>query len=567
MAKFVWLLLVLVVATQGLSVKKAKSANKRASKDVKKVEANPNKPLKWPSQYALKAKRMSLTDNVIEDYAIWKNSKQSRIDYNGGQVKSFVTSKDKNFRYGVKYEIYPEASIEQDVITVCNNIEGNRWERLTPETILPEVDGFEAEIEETMNDKDCIKFVYDSDEDGVDSENTIWAYYDRRARAWVPVRYEVLEFNTWLGSKTKHEIWDFYDYEKDFSFRSVFDIGDYGCSEEEAIKHTMDSESVTKHLLFIDAENDKHVDHVFNTFKKNHNRKYSDAEEHAMRRSLFQQTMREVIQTNRQNKGYKLAINQFADKTPEEMNRYMGLRRRPEGKVGNVPFPYDEKKIEEISNDIPSEFDLRLLGVVSNVKNQEECGSCWTFGTTAAVEGALARNNGGKLMALSNQALVDCAWAFGAGGCDGGADSEAYEWMMEYGLPTEAEYGPYKNRDGECNIKNMTKTFPIRGYTDVTPLSVGALKVALINHGPLSVSIDASKAFGKYSSGIFYDTECDQIRLNHEVSLVGYGERDGDTFWILKNSWGPQWGIGGYMYISARDNVCGVATEPTYVVF
>ncbi|XP_047021876.1 cathepsin K-like [Helicoverpa zea] len=555
MTKLVWLLFGLVVVTQALSVK-------REIKD-KKLEAS--KKLKWPSQYQIKATRLSLTDDVIENYAVWRTSKQSRIDYNDGNVKSFVTSKNKQFRYGVQYEIHPEASRDQEVEVVCNAMEGNRYHRAELSTILPDTDEFEYDDEEVMNDKDCVKFVNNVKDEQSDSEQTLWATYNEDDKAWVPVRYEVLEFNSWLGSKDKHEIWDFYDYEKAFSFRSVFDVEDYGCSD--AVTHTRDSENVTKHLLFMDAENDKHVDHVFKSFQKTHNRKYSDANECAMRRSLVKRSMRQVLENNRQKKGYKLAINQFADKTPEEMKRYMGLLRRPEGKVGTIAFPYDEAKLNEISSDIPEEYDARLEGLVSNIKNQEDCGSCWTFGTTAAVEGALARINGGKLMALSNQALVDCAWAYGAYGCEGGTDNAAYEWMMEYGLPTVAEYGQYTNKDGECNILNMTKTFPIRGFVDVTPLSVGALKVALVNHGPLSVSVHVTEAFAKYSSGVFYDTECYQLHLNHEVTLVGYGQRDGDTFWILKNSWGPHWGIGGYMYISSRDNICGVSTEPTYVVF
>uniref|UniRef100_A0A2A4KAL6 Uncharacterized protein n=1 Tax=Heliothis virescens TaxID=7102 RepID=A0A2A4KAL6_HELVI len=552
MTKLVWLLFGLVVATQALSVK-------REIKEKKNLETV-NK-LKWPSQYHLNATRMSLTDNVIENYAIWRTSRRSRIDYNNGLVKSFVPAKNKQFPYGLKYEIRPEALENQEVKLVCNVIEGEVDNRQKLMTILPDADYFEYDGEDLMDDKDCVRFVNKQ----TDSQETLWAEYNADDKAWVPVRYEVLEFNPWLGSKDKHEIWDFSDYVKAFSFRSVFDFEKYGCND--AVTHTQDSEEVTKHLLFMDAENDKHVDHVFKAFKNTHNRKYSDANEHAMRRSLFKRSMRQVIENNRQNKGFKLAINQFADKTPEEMERYMGLKRRPEGKVGTIPFPYDEAKLNEISSDIPKEYDARLEGLVSNIKNQEDCGSCWTFGTTAAVEGALARINGGKLLALSNQALVDCAWAFGSAGCEGGTDNAAYEWMMEYGLPTVVEYGPYTNKDGECNILNMTKTYPIRGYVDVTPQSIGALKVALVNHGPLSVSVDVTDAFAKYSSGIFYDPECTQQRLNHEVTLVGFGERDGDTFWILKNSWGPQWGIDGYMYISSRDNACGVATEPTYVVF
>ncbi|CAB3234588.1 unnamed protein product [Arctia plantaginis] len=552
----IWLLLGIAIVAQAHIVKKVDSDDAELPDE-----------LEWPDEYTLKAMRMSLTDNVIENYEIWRTEKSSRIDYNDGYVKSIVLA-DDNYRYGVKYSIHPEASRSQDVETACASVIGDKYDSIAPETILPlEAYNYESAGKETIQDKDCVKFKYDSTEDGTEKRRTIWATYDTSSKIWIPVRLEILEFSVWLGSKNKHDIIDYYDFVKSFSAERVFDVEDYNCPGNETAAYTSHSEAISKNLLFADPDKKHHIDNLFHSFKKDFTKVYADENEHSMRKSVFKSNVRRVIEHNRRNLGYKLALNQFADKTPKEMRKFMGLNRRPEGKVGNIPFPYNEDKLKDLSNDLPSEYDARLLGLVSKVKNQEECGSCWTFGTTAAVEGALARVNGGRLLALSNQALVDCAWAFGAAGCDGGTDNAAYEWMMEYGLPTEAEYGPYLNQDGVCKILNTTKIYPIRGYTDVTPLSVGALKVALVNHGPLSVSVDVTPSFSLYSSGIFYDITCKEQELNHEVTLVGYGERDGDTFWILKNSWGPTWGIGGYMYISARDNNCGVATEPTYVVF
>ncbi|XP_075969301.1 digestive cysteine proteinase 2-like [Anticarsia gemmatalis] len=536
---------------------------------VKKHDFDPEYTmLEWPAQFTLKAIRTSLTDNVVENYEIWRTSKLSRIDYNEGYVKSIVKS-GKPYRYGIKYAIHPEADRDQETTIVCSNTEGNRYSRQRLETILPEdPESYDLAGTEESDGIEYLRFVYDYSDETTDRRNTIWAIYDEQNEIWIPSRYEVIEFNLWLGSKDKHEIWDFFDFSSSFSYRRVFDVSTYDCPDElETPTYANNSEAMKKNLMFVDPEKPRHVSHVFNVFKKDFGKSYSDKKEHLKRKSIFKKNLRRIVQHNRRNLGYKLAVNQFADKTPEEMKKYMGLNRRPEGKVGNIPFPYDDRKLEEAATELPVEYDARLLGLVSKVKNQEECGSCWTFGTTAAAEGALARINGGRLLTLSNQALVDCAWAFGAAGCDGGTDNAAYEWMMQYGLPTEAEYGSYLNQDGPCRILNMTELHPIKGFTDVTPLSVSALKLALINHGPLSVSVHVTDAFSYYSSGIFYDTECNELNLNHEVTLVGYGERDGDTYWILKNSWGPNWGIGGYMYISSRDNNCGVATEPTYVVF
>ncbi|KAG6452924.1 digestive cysteine proteinase 2 [Manduca sexta] len=520
--------------------------------------------LSWPERYTVAANRVSLTSGNGEDYRAWKTEESSRIDYNNGAVKSIVKGSTPEFPGGAKYEIHPEANEDASSVIKCNIIDGQSTIILL-ESILPDVEGFTCAGRDPINDKDSSRFEYRNAEQGIDTRKVVWAVFDDQLQAWIPVRYEEKIFNDVLGYLSKHDVWDFFEFVTGWD-DSTFDTDKYGCGVEYT-EHTMDSESVTQHLLFIDPENDKHVDHVFNAFKHKHNKEYKDNDEHATRKRIFQDKMRLIRSTNRKNLGYKLAVNQFADRSPEEMKRYQGLLRRPEGKTGNIPFPYTDSHIKAMEPLLPYEYDLRLLGLISWVKNQEDCGSCWSFGTTAAMEGALARRNGGMLLSLSNQALIDCAWPHGARGCDGGSDNAAYEWMMQYGLPTVAEYGPYLNKDGYCRIKNMTMIYPIKGFTDVPPYNVEALKVAIINHGPLSASVHITDSFQLYAGGIFYDASCssDPAMLNHEVSLVGYGTLNQETFWILKNSWGPTWGVDGYMLISARDNSCGVTTEPTYI--
>ncbi|KAG6459522.1 pro-cathepsin H [Manduca sexta] len=515
--------------------------------------------LSWPQKYTVKATRISLTSGIVENYKAWKTNELLRVDYNNGAVKSIV-----NFRQRIKYEIHPEFTKNASNVVKCQAMKlDQQFRRLSIGTVLPDTEDFEFVDFDPVNDKDTIQFYCQSSENGNDIRQTVWAEFENETEEWIPVRYQVKEYNEGLGFLSKHEIWDFFGFETDFD-DAVFKIDDYGCGNEYT-EHTMDSESVTQHLLFVDPENDKHVDHVFNAFKNKYDRNYEHNYEHATRRSIFQDKMRLIRSTNRKNLGYTLAVNQFADRTPKEMERYQGLWRRPEGKTGNIAFPYNDSHIKDIETVLPDEYDLRLLGYVSWIKNQEDCASCWTYGTIAAVEGAIARHNGGKILSLSNQALIDCAWPYGAAGCKGGTDTAAYKWMMDYGLPTEEEYGSYLNKDGFCHIKNMTVRFFIKGFTDVPPHNVGALKVALVNHGPLSVSVHVTEAFSLYSSGVFYDANCNETMLNHEMALVGYGTRNGDTFWILKNSWGPTWGIDGYMLISTRNNSCGVTTEPTYV--
>ncbi|CAH0720620.1 unnamed protein product, partial [Brenthis ino] len=517
--------------------------------------------LKWQKKYTLDATKLHLSSGLIEDVKYWRSGRKSRVDYNHGAVKSIsIAGKRKSLQFGVKYTIFPVTTEEYDNKIICSYVNGTIGHIIQVEDILPSSWSFEDGFvgKDILETGEVYKFA-STDKD--DYENTeertyVWAMLDKDNKSWIPVKIEEMKFNTWVGSAKDHYIWNIINYEADFE-DSVFDVDQYNCTESEQ----SEDNNLKTH---IDSEN--HVDREFKRFVAEHGRQYNDQTEHEMRKNIFAENLRRVQDHNRKNTSFKLGINKFSDRTPEEMKKMKGLRRRKEGQIGTVPFPYSKTEIADISKDLPKEFDLRMLGVITPVKDQDMCGSCWTFGTTSAVEGALARQNGGRLLRLANQALIDCAWGFHAAGCDGGSDTAAYHWMMKYGLPTEEEYGPYSNKDGFCRIKNMTQLYPIKGFTDVTPFSVEALKVALINHGPLSVSIDATTALTLYSSGIMFDSECDKTVLNHEVTLVGYGVRDDEEYWIVKNSWGRTWGIDGYFHISTRNTDCGITTEPTYVV-
>ncbi|XP_050345063.1 digestive cysteine proteinase 2-like [Nymphalis io] len=510
--------------------------------------------LQWSKQYSFEATKLSLTSGLVEDISYWRTTRKSRVDYNKGAKKT-ISVKRKKKSYGVQYEIHPETTEEYTNKFICLKTKGSMSEPIELIDILPSTSDFVHAGKDIFEMGEVEKFQYIDEDLNEKTKKYIWVFLDRNSSSWIPVKLEEFEYNSWLGNLKKRSQWIIFNYKSEVS-SSVFDVDQYNCTDSEDFENTL-----------IDINDKTHVDRVFTKFQEKHARKYKDESEHELRRKIFEKNLRLIQEHNNKDSTFTLGINKLADQTPEEMRRRKGLQRRKEGESGNVPFPYTKSKLLKISQTLPKEFDLRLLGVISPVKDQEDCGCCWTMGTTSAVEGALARNNGGRLLRLANQALIDCAWGFGVSGCNGGSDTGAYHWMMKYGLPTEEEYGPYNNKDGFCRIQNMTKTYPIKGFTDVTPFSTEALKVALINHGPLSVSIDATDMLIAYTSGIFYDPNCNPSALNHEVTLVGYGEYEGDTYWIVKNSWGRSWGIDGYFHISTRDNSCGITTEPTYVVF
>ncbi|XP_032513806.2 pro-cathepsin H-like [Danaus plexippus] len=516
--------------------------------------------LKWPKKYSFEAESLSLTSGLVEDVTYWRVSKKSRVDFNKGAVKliSIKGQRKSKFPFGVKYEIHPESNEEYENKFICTGMKGNIFRQAKLDKVLPDVDDFVHIGKEKLELGEVEKFTFFEDKDYINSQTRQNLWVLQNDSTFIPVRYEKIVYNTWIKNVKDHTIWNIFNFKTDFS-EDVFDIDDYDCKINSP-KNNNENEEVDS-----DESTNLDSDHVFAEFMQKHNKNY-DGPEHEQRRKIFETNLRKIEEHNRSNKNFKLAINKFADLTHKEMEKRKGLKRRGKSS-GAIPFPYSKSKIAEMSDTLPKEYDARMYGLVTSVKDQQDCGSCWTFGTTSAVEGALARINGGRLMRLANQALIDCAWGYENFGCDGGTDTGAYHWMLNYGMPTEEEYGPYVNKDGFCRIHNMTQTYKIKGFTNVTPYSVEALKVALVNHGPLSVSIDATDMLTYYNGGIYSDSDCSTTNLNHEVTLVGYGELDGEEYWIVKNSWGRDWGVDGYFHITTRDNSCGITTEPTYVVF
>lgn len=216
---------------------------------------------------------------------------------------------------------------------------------------------------------------------------------------------------------------------------------------------------------------------------------------------------------------------------------------------------------------IPTSFDWREKGMVSPVKNQGSCGSCWTFSTVGALEAHWNILRKGKNETFAEQQLVDCAQAFDNHGCEGGLPSHAFEYIRYApGLQLGKDY-PYTAKDGTCKFnKGMARAFVQYGSYNVTAGNEVEASERLYNAGPISVAFQVASDFRNYKSGVYSSTVCKNgtMDVNHAVLAVGYGTENGMNFWTIKNSWGASWGVDGYFKMERGKNMCGVAQCNSY---
>ena len=212
---------------------------------------------------------------------------------------------------------------------------------------------------------------------------------------------------------------------------------------------------------------------------------------------------------------------------------------------------------------IPESIDWREEGVVTPIKNQGHCGSCWTFSATGAMEGAYAIDSG-VLKSFSEQQLVDCVKK--DNGCNGGEMIDAFEYVSKNQVCSEDE-DPYKARDGKCITCNSPIEFS--GCKIIPSNNQLALKEAVAFMGHVSVRIQADQPiFREYTGGIIKNDSC-ETNVDHGVLVVGYGEDEGVKYWLVKNSWGEEWGERGYVRILREESensigICAIASSASF---
>jgi len=294
---------------------------------------------------------------------------------------------------------------------------------------------------------------------------------------------------------------------------------------------------------------------AFGLFMSKYSKVYDSVEEYAKRLGIFTENIERV---NKMNAEHVLVggegvfgITKFSDLTPEEFKKfYLGYR------PSNITKTYVDVKLD---GPTAESVDWVAKGKVTPVKDQGQCGSCWAFSATAAIESyAALRKNSFGLKVLSAQQINSCDKR--DGGCNGGNTETAYQYVKGAGgIESNQDY-PYTSgggRTGRCKFAKSKVAIDITGYKSVSRGEANLEKA--LNDGPVSVCLAAS-SWQFYSGGIL--KKCDN-QVDHCVQATGYTS----SYWSVRNSWSTDWGEEGYIRLERGKDLCKVADDVTYPEF
>jgi cathepsin F len=291
-----------------------------------------------------------------------------------------------------------------------------------------------------------------------------------------------------------------------------------------------------------------------------YNRKYPDRQEMLKRYQIFQENLKTIETLNSQQKTARFGINKFADLSSEEfrgkylMPKFHGPTQ-PKGPKINLPTDFK----------LPESFDWRDKGAVTPVYDQGQCGSCWAFSATEAIESQWFLS-GHSLPQLSVQQIVDCDTAGQDEGCNGGDTPTAYKYVIGTGGLESSQVYPYTAEDDPCRFNRSSVVAHISSWGYVTQNhNETEMQVGLVAKGPLSICVDAA-SWQFYIGGVI-SMLCG-TDLDHCVMITGFEDYNDWPYgvykiWLIRNSWGEDWGENGYIYVERGYDLCGVSDEVT----
>jgi len=298
----------------------------------------------------------------------------------------------------------------------------------------------------------------------------------------------------------------------------------------------------------------------FLQFVQTHQKKYLESE-FELRYNNFKENLVKIKQLNEKSPNKVFGVNKFADMSQEEFRSKYLMKKGVIKKNTNIK---PEDVLQPRPNiDLPATWDWRWRGAVTRVKNQGQCGSCWAFSVTENVESVwlIAGHSNNGSLSLSPQQIVDCDSS--DDGCDGGDPPTAYQYIIQAGgLESNAAY-PYTAQDGTCAFDPSQVVAKISSWKYATQNSnENTLQQNLYSWSPLSICVDAS-SWQYYQGGVVSPSDCG-TQLDHCVQMVGYHQ--GSNYYIVRNSWGTDWGLNGYILLQMGGDTCGCADEATSAV-
>jgi len=298
---------------------------------------------------------------------------------------------------------------------------------------------------------------------------------------------------------------------------------------------------------------------LFTEYMRKYHKNYV-REELGLRYENFKASIARVAEKNKLG-GAVYGITKFSDLSPEEFSTKILMKNKITPTQPKEEDIFHSNKVVAV----PDYFDWRNEGAVTPVKNQEQCGSCWAFSTTENVESMwiLAGKGTNSTVDFAPQQIVDCDNS--DDGCGGGDPPTAYDYLISAGgIESEANY-PYTAEDGTCKFNAKEVEGKITNWQYACSWEEEAtLQTSLLQMGPVSICVDAS-AWQDYESGVMTWEECAYINLlDHCVQLVGYNTVDSSNpYWMVRNSWGTDWGIDGYIWLEMWEDTCGLTEEAT----
>jgi C1A family cysteine protease len=296
---------------------------------------------------------------------------------------------------------------------------------------------------------------------------------------------------------------------------------------------------------------------LFTAWKAQYNKVYA-AEEEPIRLENFKASLDRIASRNAAGSSATFGLTKFSDLSPEEFRSFYLGYKAPEKKA-DVEVIYSQV-------DAPQTFDWRSKNMVTPVKNQEQCGSCWAFSATENIESMYCMSKQmdcTTLAPLGPQQIVDCDTT--DSGCEGGNTETAYAYVMSAGgMEDEKDY-PYTATDGTCNFVSSEVAITISNWKSAAPKGdEQTMMNNLVALGPLSICVEA-QPWQDYTGGVLMASDCDN-QLDHCVQAVGYDLTADTPFWSVRNSWGTDWGEQGYIRLQYGQDTCGCADDVTTAI-